>query len=39
LIWRLSSLSHHHTLADWKYPLTGGEDSPSFTNNAQNTSM
>jgi hypothetical protein len=34
LIWMLSSLSCHHALADWKFPLTGGEDSPS-----SNTSM
>jgi hypothetical protein len=28
LIQRLSSLSRHHALVDWKFLLAGGEDSP-----------
>jgi hypothetical protein len=39
LIWRLLSLSRRHALVDWKFSLVSGEDSPSSTNNAQNTSM
>jgi hypothetical protein len=38
LIQRPSSLSRCHAAADWKFPLVGGEDSPSSASSAWNTS-